>query len=54
MECPSCTEYFDENNRIPRNLSCGTLINQAILTVKYAFKFLNKLQINLVAQLAEN
>lgn len=23
MECPSCYEYFDGDNRIPRNLNCG-------------------------------
>ena len=23
MECPSCYEYFDGNDRVPRNLNCG-------------------------------
>jgi hypothetical protein len=23
MECPSCYEYFDGENFVPRNLNCG-------------------------------
>ena len=35
MDCPSCYEYFDADDRIPRNLNCGhTFCEQCLIKIE--------------------
>lgn len=38
MECPSCFELYDDNVRIPRNITCGHTYCEVCLTRLFEFK----------------
>ena len=40
MECPSCFDFFNEQERVPRNLQCGhTFCEKCLIVLETSRKF---------------